>query len=75
MASSLIRRRVFTSRIEEQEAIMEQRIEVIHDLADLERDRDKQVNKLRRKSHHNIFKINISGLEGDYAHIKDIHSS
>ena len=43
-------------------------------MADLEKDKDKQINKLRRKSCQTITRINISGLEDDYAHLKDIHS-
>ena len=35
--------------MEDQEAMEEQRMEVIRELADLERERDKEVNKLRRR--------------------------
>ena len=40
--------------MEEQEATEEQQMEVIHELADLEREQDKQVNKLRGKSRQTI---------------------
>ena len=49
-------------------------MEVIRELADLERERDKQVNKLRRKSRQTILRINFSELEEEYVHLKEIHS-
>ena len=66
---------MLTSRMVDQEAIMEQRMDVIHELTDLERERDKQINKLRRKSRQTISRINFSGLEEDYVCLKEIHSN
>ena len=45
--SLLISRRLVSSRMEAQEEIMEQRREVIQELADLERDRDKKLINLK----------------------------
>ena len=36
------------------EAMEEQRMEIIHELADFERDWDKETNKLRRKARQTI---------------------
>ena len=55
--------------------IMEvQRMEVIHEIVDLERERDKQVNKTRRMSHQTITRNTFSGLEEEYICLKDLHS-
>ena len=49
-------------------------MEVIRELADLERERDKQVNKTRRMSRQTITRNTFSGLEEEYIHLKDLHS-
>ena len=59
--------------MEDQEAMEEQRMEVIRELADLERERDKEVNKLKRKVRQTISRINFSQLEGEYVRVKEIH--
>ena len=43
-------------------------------LADLKRERDKQVNKTRRMSHQTITRNTFSGLEEEYIRLKDLHS-
>ena len=60
--------------MEGQQAIEEPRMEVICKLADLEGERDKQVNKKRRKSHQTISRINVSNLEEKYIRLKEVHS-
>ena len=57
----------------DQEAMEEQRMEIIHELADLERERDKEANKLRRKARQDTLKINFSQIEEGYTHVKEIH--
>ena len=42
--------------MEDLEAIEEQRMDVIQELADLERERDKEANKLRRRCGQNILR-------------------
>ena len=42
------------------EAMEEQRMEVIRELADLERERDNEAIKLRRKACQTILRINLS---------------
>ena len=59
--------------MEDQEAMEEQRMEVIRELADLERERDKEVNKLRRKVRQTVSRINFSQLEEEYVRVKEIH--
>ena len=59
--------------MEDLEAMEEQRMEVICELADLERERDKEANKLRRKARQTILRINFSQLEEGYVQVKDIH--
>ena len=58
----------------DQECIQELRMEIIQELADLEQERDKEVNKLRRKSHQTISIYNFSELEDIYICVRDIHS-
>ena len=60
--------------MEDLEAMEEQRMEVIRELADLERERDKEANKLRRRARQTILRINFSQLEEGYAHVKEIHN-
>ena len=57
-----------------QEEIQELRMESIQELGDLERDRDKEVNKLRRKCCQTITLFNFNELENIYIHVRDIHS-
>lgn len=49
-------------------------MEVIREIADLERERDKQVNKTRRMSCPTITRNTLSGLEEKYIRLKDLHS-
>ena len=56
------------------QAIKEQTMDVIQDLADLERERDKEANKLRRRSRQTILRINFSQLGEGYAAIKEIYN-
>ena len=55
------------------EAMEEQRMEIIRELADLERERDKEANKLRRKACQTILRINFSQLEEGYVRVKGLH--
>ena len=59
--------------MEDLEAIEEKRMDVIQELADLERERDKEANKLRRRARQTILRINFSQLEEGYARVKEIH--
>merc|ERR1711989_15414 len=59
--------------MEDLEAIKEQRTDVIRELADLERERDKKANKFRRRAHQTILRINFSQLEEGYTRVKEIH--
>ena len=59
--------------MEDLEAIEEQRLAVIQEMADLERERDKEANKLRRRARQTILRINFSQLEEGYACVKEIH--
>ena len=58
--------------MEDQEAMEEQRLEVIRELGDLVKERDKEVNKLRRKVHQTISRANFSRLEENYVHVQEI---
>ena len=60
--------------MEDLEVIKEQTMDVIQDLADLERERDKEANKLRRRSRQTILRINFSQLGEGYAAIKEIYN-
>ena len=55
------------------QAMEEQRIEIIREIGDLERERDKEANKLRRRARQTILRINFSQLEEGYARVKEIH--
>ena len=57
----------------DQGAMEEQRMEIIRELADLERERDKEANKLRRKACQTILRINFSQLEEGYVCVKGLH--
>ena len=46
--------------MEDIEAFKEQRMDVIQDLGDIERGRDKEGNKLRRRVRQTILRINFS---------------
>ena len=48
-------------------------MEIIRELAYLERERDKEANKLRRKARQTILRINFSKLEEGYVHVKGLH--
>ena len=48
-------------------------MEVICELWDLERERDKQVNKTRGMSFQTITRNTFSGLEEEYICLKDLH--
>ena len=52
--------------MEDLEVIKEQTMGVIQDLADLEEEREKEANKLRRRSRQTILRINFSQLEEGY---------
>ena len=55
--------------MEDLEAREDQRTEVIWELADLERERDKEAKKLRRRARQTILRINFSQLEEGYARV------
>ena len=56
------------------EAIEEHRLAVIQELGDLERERDREANRLRRRACQTILRINFSQLEEGYARVKEIHN-
>ena len=60
--------------MEDLHVIKEQKTDVIQDLAGVEREREKEVNKLRRWSRQNILMINLSQLGEGYAAIKEIYN-
>ena len=60
--------------MEDLQAIKEQRMDVIQDLAGIEREREKEANKLRRWSHQTILTINLSQLGEGYGAIKEIYN-
>ena len=60
--------------MEDLEVIKEQTMDVFQDLADLERERDKEANKLRRRSRQTILRIIFSELEDGY-HYRPLRSS
>ena len=60
--------------MEDLEAIKEQTMDVIQDLAGVEREREKEANKLRRWSRQTILMINLSQLGEGYAAIKEIYN-
>ena len=47
---------------------------IIRDLVDLEREKNKEVNKLRRKVRQTISRINFSQLEEGYVCVNEIHA-
>ena len=49
-------------------------MEIIRELADLERERDRITNRLRRRACQTISRINFSELEEEYSHLKEVHS-
>ena len=55
------------------EAIEEHRLAVIQELGDLEREREREANRLRRRARQTILRINFSQLEEGYARVKEIH--
>ena len=57
----------------DQGAMEEQRMKIIRELADLERERDKEANKLRRKARQTILRITFSQLEEGYVCVKGLH--
>ena len=48
--------------------------DVIQDLTGVEREREKEANKLRRRSRETILRINFSQLGEGYAAIKEIYN-
>ena len=51
----------------------EQRMETIQELIDLERERDKEATRLRRKARQAILRINFSQIEEGYIWVKGLH--
>ena len=60
--------------MEDLQAIKEQRMDVIQDLTGVEREREKEANKLRRRSRQTILTINFSQLGEGYAAVKEIYN-
>ena len=60
--------------MEDLEVIKEQTMDVIQDLAGVEREREKEANKLRRRFRQTILTINLSQLGEGYAAIKEIYN-
>ena len=57
----------------DQGVMEEQRMEIIHELADLERERYKEANKFRRKACQTILRINFSPIEEGYVRVRGPH--
>ena len=57
----------------DQGVMEEQRMEIIQELTDLERERDKEATKLRRKVRQAILRINFSQIEEGYIWVKGLH--
>ena len=60
--------------MEDLQAIKEQTTDVIQDLAGVEREREKEANKLRRRFRQTILTINLSQLGEGYGTIKEIYN-
>ena len=60
--------------MEDLQAIKEQGMDVIQDLTGVEREREKEANKLTRRSRQIILTINFSKLGEGYAAIKEIYN-
>ena len=60
--------------MEDLQAIKEQTMDVIQDLAGVEREREKEANKLRRRFRQTILTINLSQLGEGYGAIKEIYN-
>ena len=58
-----------------QEENQELRMETVWELADLERDRDKEVNKLKRRLCQPISRHNYNEVENSYSWVKELHSA
>ena len=56
----------------DQAAREEQRMEIIQELIDLERERDKEASRLRRKVRQAILRINFSQIEEGYIRVKGL---
>ena len=48
-------------------------MEIIQELIDLERERDKEATRLRRKARQAILRINFSQIEEGYIQVKGLH--
>ena len=57
----------------DQGVMEEQRMEINRELTDLERERDMEATKLRRKVRQAILRINFSQIEEDYIRVKGLH--
>ena len=51
-----------------------QRLQLVQELADLEKERDKEVNKLRRKHEQTLSQCNFADLESLYIYVRDLHT-
>ena len=58
----------------DQGVMEEQRMEIIQELTDLERERDKEATKLRRKVRQAIFRINFTQIEEGFIRVKGLHN-
>ena len=57
----------------DQAAREEQNMEIIQELIDLERERDKEASRLRRKVRQAVLRINFSQIEEGYIQVKGLH--
>ena len=58
----------------DQAAREEQSMEIIQELIDLERERDKEASRLRRKVRQAVLRINFSQIEEGYIQVKGLHN-
>ena len=57
-----------------EEEALEQRLLIVQKLVDLEKERNKEVNKLRRKQKQTLSWYNLADLESIYIYVRDLHS-
>ena len=56
------------------EEVWNQRLQLVQEPADLEKEQDKEVNKLRRKHKQTLSRYNFIDLESLYIYVRDLHT-
>ena len=57
-----------------EEEVQDQRLELVLELAYLEKEREKEINKLRRKVKQTISAYNFEDLQTHYINVRQLHS-